>query len=62
LAVWRYSSLASLGAAAAAVFCVLFSGHSAYFIPITIMVGMIFWRHESNIKRLRAGTESKFKV
>lgn len=55
----RYSSLASLvSAILAPIYTLLFSDFS-YFIPVLIMSLILIWKHQDNIKRLRAGTESK---
>ncbi len=59
LYIWRYSSLASLIGSVVIAISVLFLAGFSYFIPVAIMVCLLFWRHLDNIDRLRAGTESK---
>ena len=63
----RYVSLASIAAAAAiAVFCVVYkvAGLSNANLPETILLFLLavlaITKHASNIRRLRAGTESRF--
>jgi acyl phosphate:glycerol-3-phosphate acyltransferase len=57
---FRYSSLASLAAAVFAPFYqVLIWGADAYAAAIAAMSLLLIWRHEGNIKKLLAGTESK---
>ena len=58
-AVFRYSSLAALVAAATTPIFMLIFGNSAYLLPIVVIVVMLFWKHWDNIKRLRSGTENK---
>ena len=57
---FRYSSLASLAAAVFATFYqVLIWEADAYAAAIAAMSLLLIWRHEGNIKKLLAGTESK---
>jgi glycerol-3-phosphate acyltransferase PlsY len=58
-AVFRYSSLASLAAAAAAPMAAwpLLGGEMAAII--SFMSLLLFWRHRQNIRKLLAGTESR---
>ncbi len=59
-ALFRYSSLAGLGAALVSpliVYTVMGSG--AILGVVCGMVVLIFWRHRSNIRNLLAGTEGK---
>jgi glycerol-3-phosphate acyltransferase PlsY len=57
---FRYSSLASLVAAAFAPFYqALIWGIEPVLLAIGIMSLLLIWRHEGNIKKLLAGTESK---
>jgi glycerol-3-phosphate acyltransferase PlsY len=57
---FRYSSLASLAAAVFAPFYqVLIWDADAYAAAIAAMCLLLIWRHEGNIKKLLAGTESK---
>jgi glycerol-3-phosphate acyltransferase PlsY len=56
----RYSSLASLAAAAFAPFYqLLFWDADGYALAIVVMSLLLVWRHEGNIRKLIAGTESK---
>jgi acyl phosphate:glycerol-3-phosphate acyltransferase len=56
----RYSSLASLVAAAfAPFFAALLLGFGATFAALLVMAGLIIWRHRGNIARLMTGTESR---
>jgi len=57
---FRYSSLASLAAAVFAPFYqVLIWDADAYALAIAVMGLLLVWRHEGNIRKLLAGTESK---
>ena len=57
---FRYSSLASLAAAVFAPFYqALIWDADAYAAAIAAMSLLLIWRHEGNIKKLLAGTESK---
>ena len=59
-AFFRYSSLASIVAALFAPFYQLLiwgAGWSA--LPLVVMSLLLVWRHEGNIRKLRAGTESR---
>jgi acyl phosphate:glycerol-3-phosphate acyltransferase len=59
-AFFRYSSLASLVAAVFALFYqVLIWGGGVYALAIAAMCALLVWRHQGNIKKLLAGTESK---
>ena len=59
-AFMRYSSLASIVAAAFAPFYqLLIWGAEPIFVPIVVMSLLLIWRHESNIRKLIAGTESR---
>jgi len=59
-AFFRYSSLASIVAALFAPFYqLLIWGASAAALPITVMSLLLVWRHEGNIRKLLAGTESR---
>src|SRR5436190_4800667 len=56
----RYSSLAALVAAAFAPFAVaLVLGLNATFAAVLVMAALLIWRHQENIARLIAGTESR---
>jgi acyl phosphate:glycerol-3-phosphate acyltransferase len=57
---FRYSSLASLVAAAFAPFYqALIWGVDPVLLPIALMSLLLVWRHEGNIRKLLAGTENK---
>lgn len=57
---FRYSSLAALVAAAFAPFYhALIWGGSEATLAIAVMSLLLIWRHEGNIRKLLAGTESK---
>ena len=59
-AFFRYSSLASLVAAVFAPFYqALIWGADAFLAAIVVMSALLVWRHQANIKKLLAGTESK---
>jgi acyl phosphate:glycerol-3-phosphate acyltransferase len=59
-AFFRYSSLASLVAAVFALFYqVLIWGGGVHALAIAAMCALLIWRHQGNIKKLLAGTESK---
>ena len=59
-AFFRYSSLASLAAAAFAPFYqLLIWGPSGSVLAIAVMSLLLVYRHSANIKKLLAGTESK---
>ena len=59
-AFFRYASLASLAAAAFAPFYQLLIWEAdAYALAIFLMSLLLVWRHEGNIRKLIAGTESK---
>jgi len=59
-AFFRYSSLASLVSAAFAPFYqALIWGVEPALLAIAIMSLLLVWRHEGNIRKLLAGTESK---
>ena len=56
----RYSSLAAiLGAVAAPVIELMVGGVSSAVAPMAVMSALLVWRHEANIRKLLAGTESK---
>jgi glycerol-3-phosphate acyltransferase PlsY len=58
--VSRYSSLASVCAAAAAPFLgIWLTGNYNYFIPLGLISLLLVWRHMDNISRLREGSEPK---
>jgi glycerol-3-phosphate acyltransferase PlsY len=56
----RYSSLAAIVAAVAApVIELMVGGVSSAVAPMAAMSALLVWRHEGNIRKLLAGTESK---
>ena len=58
--LFRYSSLAALIASALApVYLAWLQPVPAFIIAVCGMVLLLFWRHRSNIAKLRAGTEGK---
>jgi acyl phosphate:glycerol-3-phosphate acyltransferase len=60
VAVTRYVSLASVVAAVAAAPVALYLNASAVMaMAVSVMGLLILWRHGANLRRLRAGTESK---
>ena len=58
-AVFRYSSLAGLAAAAVAPFAAWGIVNGEVAIAVGIMSLLLFWRHKENIRKLLAGTEGK---
>ncbi len=59
-AIWRYSSLAALVAAAALPLSAwLLDGRPAMLFLGATLAALLFWRHRENIGRLLAGTEGK---
>ncbi len=58
--MFRFSSLASLSAAAATPVAALLAGFSWPEVAFTLIIAaLIFWVHRANIARLRAGTEPR---
>lgn len=59
-AFFRYASLASIVAAAFAVFYqLLIWGGGSIAVSVIVMSLLLVWRHERNIRKLLAGTESR---
>ena len=58
-ALSRYSSLSALMAGGWAPVAMAFTGHGTMFILGVVLGALIYARHWANIKRLRAGTESR---
>ena len=56
-ALWRMSSLASLTSSAAALLIFWAGGWPEEAVVIALMTALLWWKHEQNIARLRAGTE-----
>lgn len=63
VAVWRYISLGSIMAAAVMPLIIFFRPHSPQLLIATVLIAaVVIIKHHSNISRLIAGTESKFKA
>jgi glycerol-3-phosphate acyltransferase PlsY len=59
---WRYVSLASMAAAAVVPSLVAFIEKTpAYTLMALVVAALVIWRHRENIRRLREGSESRFK-
>jgi acyl phosphate:glycerol-3-phosphate acyltransferase len=56
--VWRYSSLASLGATAGVIVYYLIFGQAGLFF-ILIIAALIVFKHQANIRRLLDGAETR---
>jgi glycerol-3-phosphate acyltransferase PlsY len=60
---WRYISLGSVVAAAAIPLIIAILQGNGYFIFMsTLIAALVIYKHRSNIERLRAGTEIKFRA
>lgn len=63
LVVARVSKISSLAALSAAtlspLYALLFGLPGAYALALLPMVALLLWRHRENIRRIRAGTESR---
>jgi glycerol-3-phosphate acyltransferase PlsY len=60
---WRYVSLGSIAAAATMPLAVTFLRGGNELIAVTLMIAMVvIVKHHENIRRLFAGTESRFKA
>jgi acyl phosphate:glycerol-3-phosphate acyltransferase len=60
---WRYVSLASMSAAAAMPLLVAAMDRRPLFISMTLLIAiMVVWNHRENIRRLKAGSENRFKA
>lgn len=63
VAIWRYISLGSIMAAAVMPLIIFFRPHSPQLLIATVLIAaVVIIKHHSNISRLIAGTESKFKA
>jgi glycerol-3-phosphate acyltransferase PlsY len=63
--VWwtRYISLGSiLAAAVMPIFVLLCDGRPPLVLMTVVVAALVIWKHKENIKRLREGTENKFKA
>jgi glycerol-3-phosphate acyltransferase PlsY len=58
-AITRYSSVGGLGAAVGAPVAALLLHRPDWALPLALMAALLWLRHADNLKRLRAGTESK---
>lgn len=58
-AATRYSSLSALVAAALSPLWLLFTGQTQFLVLSFVLTVLIYVRHKDNIKRLKAGTETK---
>lgn len=58
-AIFRVSSMASMISAAASTFLVVLLSTAPIFVLCMLLTLLIFWRHRSNIARIKAGTEPK---
>ena len=60
---WRFVSLGSIVAAAVMPGLVaVVDNRPAYVLMTVVVAALVVWKHKENIKRLREGTESKFKA
>lgn len=58
--ITRYSSLSAISAATLApVYGYFIFGYSLYTLAVFLMASMLIWRHQTNIKSLIAGKESR---
>ena len=55
----RISSLSALAAAASSTFLLVFLGYGEMLLLGIALTLLICWRHRDNIRRIRAGTESR---
>jgi glycerol-3-phosphate acyltransferase PlsY len=61
--IWRYVSLGSISAAAVMPLVVWMQGGSGKLIIVTLVIAVVvIAKHHENIRRLLAGTESRFKA
>ncbi|WP_299642249.1 glycerol-3-phosphate 1-O-acyltransferase PlsY [uncultured Ruegeria sp.] len=58
-AIWRISSVGALAAAALSTTWVLVLTSGQSFILGVILTLLIYWRHSTNVARIKAGTEPK---
>ncbi len=60
---WRFVSLASIAAAAFMPLLVTLIAKKPEMVAMSIVIAiMVIYKHKENIKRLRAGTENKFRA
>ena len=63
VAIWRYISLGSIAAAAVMPLIIWFMPHTQQLLIATALIAaVVIIKHHTNISRLIAGTESKFKA
>jgi len=55
----RMSSMAALAAASASTFAIVFLGYGNMVVLGFLLTLLIFWRHRTNISRIKDGTEPK---
>lgn len=60
--LFRFASLAAIIAVLIAPLYAIIFKEYYYIVPIIVMALLVVWRHHSNIKKLRFGTESKIKL
>jgi len=60
--IWRYVSLGSIAAAATMPLVVMLSGDAVLKFVTVIIAVVVIAKHHENIRRLLAGTESRFKA
>ncbi|WP_209506631.1 MULTISPECIES: glycerol-3-phosphate 1-O-acyltransferase PlsY [unclassified Ruegeria] len=58
-AIWRISSVGALAAAALSTTWVLLLTNGTTFILGIILTLLVYWRHSSNVARIKAGTEPR---
>jgi glycerol-3-phosphate acyltransferase PlsY len=60
---WRYVSLASITAAAVVPSLVALINKRPEFVAMSIVIAaLVIWKHRENIKRLKQGTENRFRA
>jgi acyl phosphate:glycerol-3-phosphate acyltransferase len=59
-AITRISSMGAIASAAASTFLMLLTGYGEGMLLGALLTLLIFWRHRTNIGRLKAGTEPRF--
>ena len=59
VALSRTSSMGGLAAAAASTFILVFLGYGTTLLLGILLTLLIFWRHRTNIQRMKAGVEPK---
>ncbi|MEI4196159.1 glycerol-3-phosphate 1-O-acyltransferase PlsY [Roseovarius sp. E0-M6] len=55
----RISSMAAITAASLSIIWIVLLGYGQILVLGVLLMLVIFWRHRDNIKRIKAGTESK---